>query len=148
MFFFPFSDMKENKKLASQISWNPCQYVKHAHWCRVSTFRLRGEADLSKVQPSCLPGGLRKTDPAIVAEIWGCFQVSVHSEQTGRLSHCSPVNVSGWVVTIRSQLQTLWCSNHVCSFKKWARGSFCSPFCIVSVTRSMIRAGYILCIPQ
>lgn len=88
-----------------------------------------------------------------------------------RLSRCSPVTVC---LCEKKKFDCLlvqcfvkhhfyvdeWCQNFVVNLKHFAEASvfvvlqkvskrvLCSPFCIVWVTRSVFRAGYILCIPQ
>lgn len=90
----------------------------------------------SKVTP---PSRAHKSDPAVAAESWGCFQISVHSEQTvvcqdAVLLVCVCVCVSPiftvssivWMIKIFVvNLKHCGSSIHVCSpFAKWARGSF------------------------
>lgn len=105
----------------------------------------------SQVTP---PRWAHKTDPAVVAESWGCFQISVHSEQTVvcqdavllvcvNVCHTFTVSSIAWMNDVKDFVVNLKHCGVASMFVV-----LCSPFCIVCVTWSVFRAGYILCIPQ
>ena len=152
-YFLTSKENKETNKRASQTSSNPPMSTSSTDTCPpvplASPLSVTSRSPKSShVMP---PSWAHKTDPAVVAESWGCFQISVHSEQTDVCQDavllvcvcvcvCVCESVSCHMFTVSSIMWMNGGKMFVVNLKHCgvasmfgARGVLCSPFCIMCV---------------